>query len=112
MNRKLIVKAALLNSGIVIASIVSGLIIISAFASRLFNLNVEDYLFIIALVAGLPVSFYVYKKVESRKAVHAATVYLLTQVSVGLIIFCLFLLLLLAVKIYCAYNSCNIIPFL
>jgi len=112
MNRKLIIKAALLNSCIVIASIILGLIIINAFASHLFNLNVENYLFVIALAAGLPVSFYVHKKAVSHKIAHAVTVFLLTQVAVGLIMFVLFLLLLLALKIYCAYNSCNIIPFL
>ncbi len=91
MNRKLIIKAVLLNSCIVIASIILGLVVINAFASRLFNLNVEDYLFVIALAAGLPISFYAYKKAVSRKIAYAAAVYLLTQVSVGLIISCLFL---------------------
>ncbi len=114
MNRKLIIKAVLLNSCIVIASIIFGLIIINAFAKHLFNLNlnVEDYLFVIAFAAGLPVSLYVYKKAVSKKILHAAAVYLLTQVSVGLIIFVLFLLLFLTIKIYCAYSPCRIIPFL
>jgi hypothetical protein len=112
MNRKLIIKAALLNSCIVIASIILGLVIINAFASHLFNLNVEDYLFVIALTAGLPVSFYAYKKAVSRKIAHAAAVYLLSQVMVGLIIFCIFLLLLLVIRIYCSYNPCGLFPFL
>jgi hypothetical protein len=112
MNRKLIIKAVLLNSCVVIASIVFGLIIINAFARHLFNLNVEDYLFVIAFAAGLPVSFFVYKKAVSKKVLHAAAVYLLTQVLVGLIIFVLFLLIFLAIKIYCANSPCRIIPLL
>ena len=111
MNRKLIIKAALLNSCVVIASIILGTIILSVFASHLFNKNVEDYLFVIAFAAGLPVSFYVYKKAVSKKIAHAVLVYLLTQVLVGLIIFILFLLLFLAIKIYCAYNQCRLFPF-
>ncbi|HXG82431.1 MAG TPA: hypothetical protein VNI84_00255 [Pyrinomonadaceae bacterium] len=67
MNRKLILKAVLLNSCVVIASIILGVIILGAFASHLFNLNVENYLFVIALVAALPVSLYVYKKAVSKK---------------------------------------------
>ena len=110
MNRTLIFKAALLNSCIVIALIIFGVIILSAFASHLFNVNVEDYLFVIALAAGLPISFYAYKKALSNKIAHAVTVFLLTQVLVGLIIFVLFLLLFLAIKIYCAYNSCRLFP--
>lgn len=112
MNRKLIIKAVLLNSCIVVFLIILGLIIIGAFASQIFNFNVEDYLFVIAFAAGLPVSFFVYKKAVSKKILHAAVVYLLTQVSVGLIILVLFLLLFLAIKIYCAYSPCRIIPFL
>jgi hypothetical protein len=112
MNRKLIIKAVLLNSCVVIGSVILGLIIINAFARHLFNLNVEDYLFLIASAAGLPVSFFVYKKAVSKKTLHAATVYLLTQVTVGLIILVLFLLLFLAIKIYCANSPCRIIPFL
>ena len=112
MNRKLIIKAVLLNSCVVIASIILSLIIINAFASHLFNYIFEDYLFVIAFAAALPISFYAYKKVDSKKVVHAVTVYLLTQVSVGLIILIFFLLLLLAVKIYCAYNPCRLFPFL
>ncbi len=110
MNRKLIVKAALLNSGVVIASVILGVIILSVFAIHLFNHNVEDYLFIIAFAVGLPISFYVYKKAVSMKIAHAVTVYLLTQISVGLIIFVFFLLLFLAVRIYCTYNSCRLFP--
>lgn len=112
MNRKLIIRAALLNSCIVIASIILGLIIINAFARHLFNLNVEDYLFLIAFAAGLPVSFSVYKKAVSKKILNAAAVYLLTQVSVGLIISVFFLLLFLAIKIYCAFSPCRLFPFL
>lgn len=112
MNRKLIIKAVLLNSCIVIASIIFGLIIINAFARHLFNLNVEDYLFVIAFAAGLPVSFYAYQKAETKKIAHAVAVYLLTQVAVGLTILCLFLLLFLAIKIYCAYDPCRIFPLL
>ena len=112
MNQKLIIKAALLDSCIVIASIILGVILLGAFASRLFNRNVEDYLFLIAFAAGVPVSFYVYRKAVSKKIAHAVLVYLLTQVLVGLIIFVLFLLLFLAIKIYCAYSPCRIIPFL
>ena len=112
MNQKLIIKAALLNSCIVIASIILGVILLGAFASHLFNRNVEDYLFLIAFAAGLPVSFYVYRKAVSKKIALAVLVYLLTQVLVGLIIFVLFLLLFLAIKIYCAYSPCRITPFL
>jgi len=112
MNRKLIIKAVLLNSCVVIASIILSLIIINAFASHLFNYIFEDYLFVIAFAAALPISFYAYKKADSKKIAHAVTVYLLTQLSVGLIIFFLFLLLFLAVRIYCAYNPCRLFPFL
>jgi hypothetical protein len=112
MNLKLIIKAVLLNSCIVIASVFAGLIIIYVFASHLFNLNVEDYSFAIALVAGLPISFVAYKKAASWKIAHAATVYLLTLVSIAFVIFVLFLLIYIFFRIYCAYNPCNIIPFL
>lgn len=111
MNWKLIFKAVLLNSCVVIASIVLGLIIISAFASHLFNLNAEDYLFGIAFFAGLIVPVAVYKKAHSNKIIHVVTIYILTQVSVGLLICALFLLLFLAIRIYCSFNPCRLFPF-